>query len=268
MLLSFYIKQITFSRVIRGSRRRRECWDLTPHVGVWTSVSLLFLIWKINQHFPFDEGASGHCWVMILHTGNYVFLCSHQQHGHSRWLQTLRQRHCFISVPLCTSVQTCVYVFRLMTTGRGNASDKRFAQTPSSSVTIWGNAWGQKHDFCCPLLLPPSLSLSIIHRCCFTCATSLMIAQRLWVSHASITRRFIAVGRITERRGWGKKNINPFMQMPGLKGSNSHNQKDENEYKERRWTGVETLRDKHVLRRKWKREKGRKGCGRPGSPFY
>lgn len=75
-------------------------------------------------------------------------------------------------------VCVCLHVCRLMTTG-----NKRCHRL----VFYTNNALGWKHDSRCPLLLP--LSLSLHHRLLLlTCATSLMIVQRLRVHHASFTR--------------------------------------------------------------------------------
>lgn len=107
---------------------------------------------------------------------------------------------CFV----CTCVCTCVC--RLMTTGARNATDSCFTQTTWSFATMSGNALGQEHDF---LLSSVTLSIpSSLHHPSlpFTWATSLMIAQWLWVYHASFNQSSgEAAERERGREKWVKK---------------------------------------------------------------
>lgn len=106
---------------------------------------------------------------------------------------------CFV----CTCVWVCVFVCRLMTTGARNATDSCFTQTTRSLATMSGNALGQEHDF---LLSSVTLSIpSSLHHPSlpFTWATSLMIAQWLWVYHASFNQSSgEAAKREREREKW------------------------------------------------------------------
>lgn len=142
---------------------------------------------------------------------------------------------------------------------------------------------GQEHDFCCPLLLSPSLPLFIIHRSPFTWATSLMIAQWLWVRHASFNRgsreregeRERQKQREREREIWGfeqkkrgtKAGRNSLFDTSegGWKGTWA---KKEVEGREADKEGGIKQRCRLVFVRQASRKEVR-GCRRePGGPFY
>lgn len=90
----------------------------------------------------------------------------------------------------------CDYVSRWMTAGV-----KRPATIVLHDRNLSGKTFGKKHDFLRPLLLPLPFPLLIIH-CLLTCATSLMIAQRLSFYHASFTQSSLGEGGTKEN--WSK----------------------------------------------------------------